>query len=130
MEVEGPIGKNGKLGQNGIRPNMVLDIFILALKFRAFRWGEREKRRRRKSRYRIHVWNISFVWNSCICKYGTYVCICWLGNHPNSFFVYVWVRKTLTLQYMCILVASSQFYGWFSFGWKISGENGHNWPFI
>ena len=48
--------------------------------------------------YGIHVWNISFVWNSWIC---------WLGNHPNSFFVYVWVRKTLTLQYMCILVGSS-----------------------
>ena len=63
------------------------------------------------------VWNL-FVW------------ICWLGHHPNSFFVYIWVRKTLTLQYMCILVGSSQFCGWFSFGWKISGENGKNWPFM
>ena len=40
------------------------------------------------------------------------------------------VRKTLTLQYMCILVGSSQFCGWISFGWKISGENGKNWPFL
>ena len=53
--------------------------------------------------------------------FGTFVWICWLGNYPNSFFVYVWVRKILTLPYMCILVGSSQFYGWFSFGWKISG---------
>ena len=82
---------------------------------------EEKKRRRRKSRYGIHVWNTSFVWNSWIY---------WLGNHPNSFFVYVWVRKTLTLQYMCILVGSSPFCGWFSFGWKISSENGKNWPFL
>ena len=35
----------------GIRPNMVLEIFIFALKVRAFRMGEKEKRRRRKSRF-------------------------------------------------------------------------------
>ena len=41
--------------------------------------------------------------------FGTFVWICWLGNYPNSFFVYVWIRKTLTVQYMCILVGLSQF---------------------
>ena len=98
---------------------------------RAFRWGEGkiEEVKKKKSKYGIHVWNTSFVWNSCIFWYGTYVWIYWLGNYPNFFFVYVWVRKTLTLQYMCILVGSSQFCGWFSFGWKISSENGQNWPY-
>ena len=84
---------------------------------------EEEKKRRRKmkkeeeNKKKIQVWNISFLWNSCLellyMLYGTYVWICWLENHHNSFFVYVWVRKTLTLQYMCILVGSSQFCGWF-----------------
>ena len=45
--------------------------------------------------------------------FGTFVWICWLGNYLNSFLAYVWVRKTLTLQYMCILVGLSQFWGWF-----------------
>ena len=40
------------------------------------------------------------------------------------------VTKTLTFQYMCILVGSSQFCGWFSFDWKIFGENGKNWQFL
>ena len=69
--------------------------------------GRREEEKKKKIqvwKYGIYVWNTSFVWNSWICL---------LGNHPNSFFVYVWVRKTLTLQYMCILVGSSQFCGWF-----------------
>ena len=45
--------------------------------------------------------------------FGNFVWIYWLGNYPNSFFVYVWVRKTQTLQYMHILVGLSQFWGWF-----------------
>ena len=100
-------------------------------KARALRW---EKRREEE---KIQVWKISFsleLWNSCLeisysCLelwFETFVLICWLGNYLNSFFVYVWVRKTLTLQYMCILVGLSQFWGWFSFGWKISDENGKN----
>ena len=74
--------------------------------------------------YGIHVCNI------CICWFETFVWICWLGNYPNSFFVYVWVRETLTLQYMCILVGSSPILRWVSFGWKISDKNGQNWPFL
>ena len=71
--------------------------------------GKRKKEEEKKKKihvwkFLIHVWNTSFVWNSWIC---------WLGNHPNSFFVYVWVMKTLTLQYMCILVGSSMLCGWF-----------------
>ena len=55
---------------------------FLALKVRVLLWrkkgrieeeGRRKKRRRRKSRFGTLVWNISFVWNSCICKYGTYL---------------------------------------------------------
>ena len=42
-----------------------------------------------------------------------------------------WIWKTLTLQYMCILVGLSQFDGlfssWFCFVLKIFGENGQNW---
>ena len=60
--------------------------------------GKREEEEIQVWKFGIHVWNTSFVWNSWIC---------WLGNHPNSFFVYVWVRKTLTLQYMCVLVGSN-----------------------
>ena len=77
--------------------------------------GRRKKRSRRKSRFGIHVWNFGLEHLFCLeyffrCgKYGTYVWICWLGNYPNSFFVYVGVRKTLTLQHMCI-------FSWFSFG--------------
>ena len=62
--------------------------------------------------------------------FGNFVWICWLGNYPNSFFVYVWVSKILILQYMCILVGLSQFWGWFSFCWKISDETGKNWLFL
>ena len=61
---------------------------------------EEEKIRRRKSRF--GSLEISY---SCLeLWFGTFVWIYWLGNYPNSFFVYVWVGKTLTLQYMCILV--------------------------
>ena len=63
---------------------------------------------------------MEFLFGNFLFIFGTFVWICWLGNYPNSFFVNVWVRKTLTLQYMCILVGLSQFWGWFSFGWKIS----------
>ena len=53
------------------------------------------------------------VWNSCLeLMFGIHVWICWLGNYPNSSFAYFWVRKTLTLQCMYILVGSSQFCGW------------------
>ena len=84
--------------------------------------GEREKRRRKKEeekKKKIQVWNFCLELLFCLeyffwyGKYGTCVWICWLENYPNSFFVYVWVRETLTLQYMSILVGSSQFCGWF-----------------
>ena len=52
---------------------------FLALKVRALRWRKRKrkKRRRRKKeeekkkkiqvwKFEIYVWNISFVWNSCL----------------------------------------------------------------
>ena len=45
-------------------------------------------------------------------------------------FLPIFDNVILTLQYMCILVGSSQFCGWFSFGWKISSENGQKWPFL
>ena len=66
--------------------------------------GEKEKIKRRKSMFGTSLLFGIFllVWK-----------VCWLGNYPNSFFVYVRVRKTLTFQYMCILVGSSQFCGWF-----------------
>ena len=87
---------------------------------------KREKRRREKEEGR-RTKRIRRKRNS---RFENFVWIYWLGNYPNSFFVYVWVRKTLTLQYMCILVGLSQFWVWFSFNWKISGENGKNWPFL
>ena len=75
--------------------------------------GRRKKRRRRNPG--LEVWNSCLeISYSCLeLWFGTFVWICWLGNYPNSFFVYVWVRKTLTLQYMCILICLSQFWGWF-----------------
>ena len=36
-----------------------------------------------------------------------------LGNYLTPSLSIFWVRKTLTLQYMCILVGLSQFCGWF-----------------
>ena len=76
--------------------------------------GEKEKERREEEENTgLELLNL-LVWNSCLeLLFGTYVWICWLENYPNSFFVYVWVRKTLTLQCMCILVGSSQLCGWF-----------------
>ena len=68
--------QNGKLGQNGIRPNMILEIFkFLALKVRAFLWGEREKKRRRKCRFGIHVWNNCLEYFFLYGKYEIYVWI-------------------------------------------------------
>ena len=68
--------------------------------------------------------NLSFdVWNS----YNELSHLL-LGNYPNSFFVYVWVRQSLTLIIKVFLVGLSQFYGLFlngfCFGRKFSNEKG------
>ena len=66
---------------------------------------ERKKRRRRKkkeeekfkkAKFGILLWKS--CWNISFVMFGTYM----LGNTCLS-----WVRKTLTLQYMCILVGLS-----------------------
>ena len=36
-----------------------------------------------------------------------------LGNYPNFFFVYVWVKENPNSHYKGILVGSRQFCGWF-----------------
>ena len=85
--------------------------------------GEREKGRREEEEnpgLEIMFGGLE-VWNSCLetsysCLelwFGIFAWICWLGNYLNSFFVYIWVRNTLTLQYMGILLGLSQFWGWF-----------------
>ena len=78
----------------------------------------KEEQKKKKEGRREEEENLGLeVWNSCLeLWFGTFVWICWLRNYPNSFFVYVWVRKTLNLRYMCILVGLGQFWGWFSFG--------------
>ena len=55
-------------------------------------WKEEEKEERRREVQEIQVWNISFCMELMF------------GNTCLS-----WVRKTLTLQYMYILVSLSQF---------------------
>ena len=49
------------------------------------------------------------------------------GNYPNSFLVYVWVRKTLTLIIKVFLVGLSSVLMfvliWFWFEMKFSSEN-------
>ena len=63
----------------GIRLNMVLEILIfLALKVTVFRWGEKKKKKREERREEEENPGLEFmfgtlVWNSCICKYGTYL---------------------------------------------------------
>ena len=72
---------------------------------------KRRKRRRKKEeekKKKIQVWNSCLEHLFCLELFDLLV-----RKPPNSFFVYVWVRKTLTLQYMCILVGSSHFCGWF-----------------
>ena len=66
--------------------------------------------------------------------YGTLVWICWLGNPPNSFSLPMYGFEE---PYFCIHVYFGWFklnlwliWSWFSFGWKISSENGQNWPFL
>ena len=120
--------------QKWIRPNMVLEYLILVLKVRALWWRKRErKKRRRRKKEEEENLGMEFMFGTLVWKFLIHVWnfglepICMnllVRKPPNSFFVYIWVRKTLTLQYMCILVGSSQFSGWFSFGWKISNENG------
>ena len=60
---------------------------------------KKEEEKKKKTRFGIHVQNISFclelfVWNSCM--------ELMFGNTCLS-----WVRKSLTLQYMCILIGLS-----------------------
>ena len=75
---------------------------------------EKKKKEERKERRRSflgmdykygYLFGILELWYGivriCMELFGIYV--------RNSFFVYVWVRITLTLQYMCILVGLSQF---------------------
>ena len=56
--------------------------------------GEKENEEGRREVQEVQVWNISFCMELLF------------GNTCLS-----WVRKTLTLQYMCILVGLSQFSG-------------------
>ena len=51
------------------------NLQFLALKVRAFLWGEREKRRRRKCRFGIHVWNNCLEYFFWYGKYEIYVWI-------------------------------------------------------
>ena len=63
---------------------------------------KKRRRRRKKEEGRREEENLGLE-----LMFRNFVWICWLGSYPNSFFVYFWVRKTLTLQYMCIFVGLS-----------------------
>ena len=64
--------KKKNFEQKWIRPNMVLEHFILALKVRALRWRNKERKKRirrekeEKKKKKIQVWNFGLEHLFCL----------------------------------------------------------------